>query len=160
MGFNMKGYYISYDVYRRCEGVKSELRERCRTMKWLLFLFILIPAIEITVLIGSSHVIGLWSTFAMIVFTGVVGVYLAKRQGFKVLGEIQSKLNRGEMPGEAVLDGIFVFVGGILLVLPGYVTDVLGFICVIPITRALLKPLIMKWMEWKFRKNSTIIIQK
>lgn len=160
MGFNMKGYYISYDVYRRCEGVKSELWERCRTMKWLLFLFILIPAIEITVLIGSSHVIGLWSTFAMIVFTGVVGVYLAKRQGFKVLGEIQSKLNRGEMPGEAVLDGIFVFVGGILLVLPGYVTDVLGFICVIPITRALLKPLVMKWMEWKFRKNSTIIIQK
>ncbi|WP_255299282.1 FxsA family protein, partial [Bacillus pseudomycoides] len=79
-------------------------------------------------------VIGLWSTFAMIVFTGVVGVYLAKRQGFKVLREIQSKLNRGEMPGEAVLDGIFVFVGGILLVLPGYVTDVLGFICVIPIT--------------------------
>ncbi|PHE40678.1 exlusion protein FxsA, partial [Bacillus pseudomycoides] len=70
----------------------------------------------------------------MIVFTGVVGVYLAKRQGFKVLREIQSKLNRGEMPGEAVLDGIFVFVGGILLVLPGYVTDVLGFICVIPIT--------------------------
>lgn len=66
-------------------------------MKWLLFLFILIPAIEITVLIGSSHVIGLWSTFAMIVFTGVVGVYLAKRQGFKVLGEIQSKLNRGEI---------------------------------------------------------------
>ncbi|ALC50939.1 membrane protein FxsA [Bacillus thuringiensis] len=129
-------------------------------MKWLLFLFILIPAIEITVLIGSSHVIGLWSTFAMIVFTGVVGVYLAKRQGFKVLGEIQSKLNRGEMPGEAVLDGIFVFVGGILLVLPGYVTDVLGFICVIPITRALLKSLVMKWMEWKFRKNSTIIIQK
>ena len=59
----------------------------CRTMKWLLFLLILIPAIEITVLIGSSHVIGLWSTFAMIVFTGVVGVYLAKRQGFKVLGD-------------------------------------------------------------------------
>ncbi|MDH4420764.1 MULTISPECIES: FxsA family protein [Bacillus] len=129
-------------------------------MKWLLFLLILIPAIEITVLIGSSHLIGLWSTFAMIIFTGVVGVYLAKRQGFKVLREIQSKLNRGEMPGESVLDGIFVFVGGILLVLPGYVTDVMGFIFVIPVTRALLKPLVMKWMEWKFRKRSTIIIQK
>ncbi|PFZ70099.1 membrane protein FxsA [Bacillus toyonensis] len=129
-------------------------------MKWLLFLLILIPAVEITVLIGSSHVIGLWSTFAMIVFTGVVGVYLAKRQGFKVLREIQSKLNRGEMPGEAVLDGIFVFVGGILLVLPGYVTDVMGFIFVVPFTRALLKLLVMKWMEWKFRKRSTIIIQK
>ena len=125
-------------------------------MKWLLFLFILIPAIEITVLIGSSHVIGLWSTFAMIVFTGVVGVYLAKRQGFKVLGEIQSKLNRGEMPGAAVLDGIFIFVG-ILLVLPGYVTDIIGLIFVIPMTRALLKPFIMKWMEWKFRKTQLLL---
>lgn len=96
----------------------------------------------------------------MIVFTGVVGVYLAKRQGFKVLGEIQSKLNRGEMPGAVVLDGIFIFVGGILLVLPGYVTDIIGFIFVIPMTRALLKPFITKWMEWKFRKNSTIIVQK
>lgn len=129
-------------------------------MKWLLLLLILIPAIEITVLIGSSHVIGLWSTFAMIVLTGVVGVYVAKRQGFKVLREIQSKLNRGEMPGGAVLDGIFIFVGGILLVLPGYVTDIMGFIFVIPVTRALLKPFVMKWMEWKFRKNSTIIVQK
>ncbi|EJQ46750.1 hypothetical protein IEQ_03939 [Bacillus cereus BAG6X1-2] len=129
-------------------------------MKWLLFLLILIPAIEITVLIGSSHVIGLWSTFAMIIFTGIVGVYLAKRQGFKVLREIQFRLNRGEMLGDAVLDGIFVFIGGILLVLPGYVTDIIGFIFVIPVTRALLKPLVMKWMEWKFRKKSTIIVQK
>ncbi|PFJ13170.1 membrane protein FxsA [Bacillus cereus] len=129
-------------------------------MKWLLFLFVLIPAIEITVLIGLSHVIGLWSTFAMIVFTGIVGVYLAKRQGFKVLREIQFKLNRGEMPGEAVLDGIFIFVGGILLVIPGYVTDIIGFIFVVPVTRTLLKPLVIKWMEWKFRKRTTIIVQK
>ncbi|MBJ8050857.1 MULTISPECIES: FxsA family protein [Bacillus cereus group] len=129
-------------------------------MKWLLFLLIVIPAIEITVLIGSSHVIGLWSTFAMIVFTGIVGVYLAKRQGFKVLREIQFRLNRGEMPGDTVLDGIFIFVGGILLVLPGYVTDIIGFICVVPVTRALLKPVVMKWIDWKFRKRTTIIVQK
>ncbi|MED1055232.1 FxsA family protein [Bacillus mycoides] len=129
-------------------------------MKWLLFLLILVPAIEITVLIGSSHVIGLWSTFAMIVFTGIVGVYLAKRQGFKVLREIQFRLNRGEMPGDAVLNGIFIFVGGILLVLPGYVTDIIGFIFVVPTTRALLKPAVMKWIDWKFRKRTTIIVQK
>ncbi|MEH6933029.1 FxsA family protein [Bacillus sp. JJ783] len=129
-------------------------------MKWLLFLLIVIPAIEITVLIGSSHVIGLWSAFAMIVFTGIVGVYLAKRQGFKVLREIQFRLNRGEMPGDTVLDGIFIFVGGILLVLPGYVTDIIGFIFVVPVTRALLKPLVMKWIDWKFRKRTTIIVQK
>ncbi|WP_002145427.1 FxsA family protein [Bacillus cereus] len=129
-------------------------------MKWLLFLLIVMPAIEITVLIGSSHVIGLWSTFAMIVCTGIVGIYLAKRQGFKVLREIQFRLNRGEMPGDTVLDGIFIFVGGILLVLPGYVTDIIGFIFVVPVTRALLKPVVMKWIDWKFRKRTTIIVQK
>ncbi|MEN1935125.1 FxsA family protein [Paenibacillus sp. 102] len=129
-------------------------------MKWLLFLFILIPAIEITVLIGSSHLIGLWSTFAMIVLTGVVGAYLAKKQGFKVLKEIQSRLNRGEMPGDAVLDGIFVFVGGVLLLLPGYVTDVIGFAFIFPITRKLFKPFVMKWLEWKLRRNTTVIVQK
>ncbi|KFM99918.1 membrane protein FxsA [Bacillus clarus] len=129
-------------------------------MKWLLFLFILIPAVEITVLIGSSHLIGLWPTFAMIVFTGVVGAYLAKRQGFKVLREIQLRLNKGEMPGDAVLDGFFVLIGGIFLILPGYVTDITGFIFIFPVTRGLFKPLVMKWLEWKFRRKTTIIVQK
>ncbi|MDZ5605812.1 FxsA family protein [Bacillus pseudomycoides] len=129
-------------------------------MKWMLFLFILIPAIEITVLIGSSHLIGLWSTFAIIVFTGVLGAYLAKKQGFKVLREIQSRLNNGEMPADAVLDGIFVFVGGVLLILPGYVTDVIGFVFIFPMTRKLFKPFIMKWLEWKLRRNTTVIVQK
>ncbi|MBY0598887.1 FxsA family protein [Bacillus bingmayongensis] len=129
-------------------------------MKWMLFLFILIPAVEITVLIGSSHLIGLWSTFAMIVFTGVLGAYLAKKQGFKVLREIQSRLNNGEMPVDAVLDGIFVFVGGVLLILPGYVTDVIGFVFIFPMTRKLFKPFIMKWLEWKLRRNTTVIVQK
>ncbi|MFJ8529906.1 membrane protein FxsA [Bacillus pseudomycoides] len=129
-------------------------------MKWLLVLFILIPAVEVTVLIGSSHLIGMWPTFAMIVFTAVLGAYLAKQQGFKVLREIQSRLNRGEMPGDAVIDGIFVFIGGVLLLVPGYVTDIIGFVFIFPITRRLLKPMIMKWLEWKLRRNTTIIVQK
>ncbi|MEY8348807.1 FxsA family protein [Bacillus cereus] len=129
-------------------------------MKWILFLFILIPAIEVTVLIGSSHLIGMWPTFAMIVFTGVLGTYLAKRQGLMVWREIRSRLDRGEMPGDAVLDGIFVFMGGVLLLVPGYVTDVIGCIFIFPATRQLCKPLIMKWLEWKLRKNTTVIVQK
>ncbi|MBC6975471.1 membrane protein FxsA [Bacillus sp. Xin] len=129
-------------------------------MKWMLFLFILIPALEVTVLIGSSYLIGMWPTFAMIVCTGALGVYLAKRQGFMVLGEIRSRLNRGEMPGDAVLDGIFVLVGGVLLLVPGYVTDVMGVIFIFPATRKLCKPVIMKWLEWKLRRNTTVIVQK
>ncbi|MBO1625334.1 membrane protein FxsA [Bacillus cereus] len=129
-------------------------------MKWLLFLFILIPTVEVTVLIGSSHLIGMWPTFAMIVFTAALGAYLAKQQGFMVLREIQSRLNRGEMPGDAVLDGIFVFIGGVLLLVPGYVTDIIGFVFIFPLTRKLFKPVVMKWLEWKLRRNTTVIVQK
>ncbi|PEY42355.1 membrane protein FxsA [Bacillus cereus] len=129
-------------------------------MKWMLFLFILISALEVTLLFGSSHLIGMWPTFAMIVFTGVLGTYLAKRQGVMVLREIRSRLNRGEMPGDAVLDGIFVFVGGVFLLVPGYVTDIIGVIFIFPATRQLCKPVMMKWLEWKLRKNTTVIVQK
>ncbi|WP_459499150.1 FxsA family protein [Bacillus sp. C1] len=129
-------------------------------MKWFLFLLILIPAVEITLLIGSSHVIGMWPTFFMIVFTGVLGAYLAKRQGIIVLREIQSRLNRGEMPGDAVLDGIFIFIGGVLLLIPGYVTDIIGFLFVFPIIRQPFKFMMIRWLERKIRRNATIIVQK
>ncbi|EMA6342681.1 FxsA family protein [Bacillus cytotoxicus] len=129
-------------------------------MKWLLVLFILIPALEVTVLIGSSHVIGVWPTFAMIIVTAALGAYLAKRQGFRVLREIRLRVGRGEMPGDAVLDGIFILIGGVLLLVPGYVTDVIGFVFVMPVTRKIWKPIVMRWLEWKLRRNTTIIVQK
>ncbi len=131
-----------------------------RKMKWLLVLFILIPALEVTVLIGSSHVIGVWPTFAMIIVTAALGAYLAKRQGFRVLREIRLRVGRGEMPGDAVLDGIFILIGGVLLLVPGYVTDVIGFVFVMPVTRKIWKPIVMRWLEWKLRRNTTIIVQK
>lgn len=134
--------------------------KRCEKVKWFLFLFIVIPALEVTLLIGSGKLIGMWPTFAMIVFTGVLGTYLAKRQGFKVWREIQSQINRGEVPGDAMLDGVFVLVGGLLLLTPGYVTDLIGFVCIFPVTRRPFKAMIMKRLEWKLRRNTTIIVQK
>lgn len=95
----------------------------------------------------------------MIVFTGVLGTYLARRQGFMIVKEIRSRLHSGEMPGDTVLDGIFVFVGGILLLAPGYVTDVVGFVFLFPVTRKPFKSMLMKWFEWKLRRN-TIIVQR
>ncbi|WP_242145532.1 MULTISPECIES: FxsA family protein [unclassified Bacillus cereus group] len=129
-------------------------------MKWLLVLFILIPALEVTVLIGSSHLIGIWPTFAMIIVTAALGAYLAKQQGFRVLREIRLRVDRGEMPGDAVLDGIFILIGGVLLLVPGYVTDVIGFVFIMPVTRKIWKPIVMRWLEWKLRRNTTIIVQK
>ncbi|MGG2064088.1 FxsA family protein [Bacillus sp. S14(2024)] len=129
-------------------------------MKIFLFLFILIPALEVTVLIGSSHWIGLWPTFCVIVVMSIMGAYIAKRQGVAVWREIQYRLSRGEIPGDAVLDAICIFAGGILLVIPGYITDCIGLMLLIPIARKPVKYMIIKWMERKINRNNTIIVQK
>ncbi|MGG0186093.1 FxsA family protein [Bacillus rhizoplanae] len=129
-------------------------------MKLFLFLLILIPALEVTVLIGSSQLIGLWPTFCVIVVMSIMGAYIAKRQGVAVWRDIQYRLSRGEIPGDAVLDAICIFAGGILLLIPGYVTDCIGLVLLIPIARKPVKYMIIKWMERKINRNNTIIVQK
>ncbi|WP_242219700.1 FxsA family protein [Bacillus cereus group sp. BfR-BA-01380] len=129
-------------------------------MKVFLFLFILIPALEITVLIGSSQWIGLWPTFCVIMLTSIMGAYIAKRQGLAVWREIQYRFSRGELPGDAVLDAICIFAGGILLMIPGYITDCVGVVLLIPAARKPVKYMIIKWMERKINRNHTIIVQK
>jgi UPF0716 protein FxsA len=129
-------------------------------MKIFLFLFILIPALEVTVLIGSSQWIGLWPTFCVTVVMSIMGAYIAKRQGVAVWREIQYRLSRGEIPGDAVLDAICIFAGGILLLIPGYITDCIGLFLLIPIARKPIKYMIIKWMERKINRNNTIIVQK
>lgn len=129
-------------------------------MKWFLLLFIIIPALEITVLIGSSQLIGLWPTFLVIICTGVLGAYLAKRQGLIVLKEIQQRMSYGELPGDALLEGICILIGGVLLLIPGYVTDFIGLMLLLPITRKPCKYMIYKWLERRMTRKGTIIVQK
>ncbi|CAG9611440.1 hypothetical protein BACCIP111899_00610 [Bacillus rhizoplanae] len=129
-------------------------------MKVFLFLLILIPALEVTVLIGSSQLIGLWPTFCVIVVMSIMGAYIAKRQGVAVWRDIQYRLSRGEIPGDAVLDAICIFAGGVLLLIPGYITDCIGLVLLIPIARKPVKYMIIKWMERKINRNNTIIVQK
>jgi UPF0716 protein FxsA len=126
--------------------------------KVLVFFFILIPAIEVTLLVTSSHLIGIWPTFLIILATGFIGAYLAKRQGLEVIREIQYRLSRGQFPTDSLLDGVCILVGGTLLLTLGYATDVLGFFLLLPVTRKPFKALMMKWIEKKIRDGSTRII--
>lgn len=121
-------------------------------------LLIIIPAIEITMLIYSGKIIGIWSTFLLIIFTGVLGAYLAKKQGLMVLRQAQEQMNYGQIPGNAILDGICVFAGGILLLTPGFITDILGFFLLLPVTRKFVKLLmISRLKKWIEKGNITII---
>lgn len=127
-------------------------------MRYLILLLILIPAGEIGVLLLSGEIIGIVPTILMIIFTGIVGAYLAKKQGLETIRRAQEQLNRGMIPGEALLDGICILVGGVLLLSPGFITDVFGIVLLAPPTRKYVKKLLTKTLtKWLNNGNVTII---
>ena len=104
-------------------------------MAKLLMLFILVPATELVLLIEVGSRIGTVNTVLIIVATGVLGVSLASRQGLGVLRQIQAETAVGRMPGGAIVDGLLILIAGIVLMTPGLLTDIAGFLCLIPATR-------------------------
>lgn len=104
-------------------------------MPILFLLFVLIPIIEITVLINVGQLIGVWYTVGLVFLSAFIGINMLRLQGFSVLARAQSRMNAGEMPGQEMVEGVVLAVGGALLITPGFVTDVIGFCCLIPFTR-------------------------
>ena len=105
----------------------------------LLLLFVVVPAVELALLIEIGSRIGTAATLAIIVVTGVIGAALAKRQGLGVLQRLQEETDQGRLPADAMVDGAFLLVAGALLVTPGVLTDMVGFLCLVPAFRAAVK---------------------
>lgn len=105
----------------------------------LLLLFIVVPAVELILLIQMGRWIGTIPTVGLIVLTGIVGAYLARQQGLQVLRRIQQQTSQGQLPGQALMDGAMILVAGAVLMTPGVLTDALGFLLLIPQSRALLR---------------------
>ncbi len=108
----------------------------------LLLLFILVPTIELILLIQIGQVVGVLPTIALIIFTGAVGAFLARRQGLQVLGRLRSQAQAGQLPADPLFDGAIILVASALLLTPGILTDIFGFLCLIPTTRQWLKKII------------------
>ena len=119
----------------------------------LLILFILIPTIELYVLIEAGRQIGVGATIGMIFLTGIAGAYLAKRQGFDLINRIQADLNQGRIPAEQIMDGAMVLAGGLLLLTPGFCTDLFGFCLLAPFTRQFFKVWLKKWLDYKIQRG-------
>lgn len=114
---------------------------------YLVLLFTIVPAIELMLLIEIGGTIGAGNTILIIILTGVLGAYLARLQGFLILQKIQADLNRGVMPSSEMIDGLMILVGGIVLLTPGFITDIFGLLLLIPLTRFLIKKLFSKKFE-------------
>ena len=128
-------------------------------MRYLIILIIAIPAAEIGFLLFSGKTIGFWPTLLLIILTGVMGAYLAKREGLQTIRKAQEQLRNGQIPGEAVLDGICILIGGILLLTPGFITDIGGFFMLFPPTRRVIKFFMMNSLRKKIQKGNIKIIK-
>ncbi len=126
-------------------------------MKWLFLLFILVPTIELSLLIYSGQLIGFLPTISIILITGFVGAYLAKRQGLKAWNDFNERISRREPPGDAIIDGLCILIGGILLVIPGYVTDFLGLLLLFNGPRNIIRPTIHRWIYSRMKTGRIII---
>ena len=114
---------------------------------YMIILFTVVPAVELAVLIKVGGYIGVGNTLTIIILTGVAGAYLARLQGFLVLRDIQENLSQGKMPSTQLLDGLMILVGGLVLLTPGFITDIIGFVLLIPWTRSLIKLLLQSKFE-------------
>lgn len=101
----------------------------------LLILFLTVPLVEIYLLIKVGGFIGALPTVFLVVFTAVVGVVLLRMQGFATMHKVQAMLARGEIPAIEMLEGVVLLLSGALLLTPGFFTDTIGFLCLVPALR-------------------------
>lgn len=116
----------------------------------LLLAFTLAPTLELYILILVGQQIGALATVLIILATGSLGAALARREGGAVLGRLRDDLDRGLPPAAHLMEGALVLVGGVLLVTPGILTDIVGFSFIIPFTRRFLAPRIQRFLTRRF----------
>ena len=104
-------------------------------MSLFLFLFIVLPIAEMAVLIKVGGIIGVLNTVGLVLLTAIVGAWLLRQQGLATLLRANQRLNSGELPAREVAEGLILAVGGALLLTPGFITDTMGFLCLLPFTR-------------------------
>jgi len=114
----------------------------------LLALFTLLPLAELYILIKIGTSLGALTTVLIVIGTGVIGASLARTQGFYVWRRIQLEMNSGRFPADDMLDGLLIFFAGAVLLTPGIITDALGFLILIPPTRAGIRA----WVKRKLRR--------
>ncbi|RHW33472.1 FxsA family protein [Lysinibacillus yapensis] len=115
---------------------------------------------EIAVFIIVGKMIGVFNTLLLILLTSVIGAIVAKKQGMQSLHNMRDNMSARILPGVALIDTFLIFLGGILLVTPGFITDFAGFALIIPFTRKLAKPAIYTWLRKKMKNGQLFMIHR
>ena len=112
----------------------------------LILVFTIVPLAELYILIKIGSQIGGFNTILLVLMTTVLGALLARLQGLRTLRQIQLSLSQGQIPAEELIDGVLILFGGILLVMPGVLTDLFALVLLLPFTRTYFK----RWLRRRF----------
>jgi len=113
----------------------------------LLLLFTVVPLIELFLLVKLGTVIGIAPTILIVIFTGVLGAWLARWQGLGVLRRVSEDLAAGRLPADALIDGLLILIAGAVLLTPGLLTDALGFVLLVPQGRTVVRRAVAARLE-------------
>ena len=113
----------------------------------LFLLFTVVPLVELYLLIAIGRILGPIPTIGLVLITGALGAWFARLEGARVVRRWQEAISRQEMPKEGVIDGFLIFIGGLLLITPGILTDVAGLCMVMPPTRRVIARFVRAWFE-------------
>ncbi|HBG04697.1 MAG: membrane protein FxsA [Geobacteraceae bacterium GWC2_58_44] len=123
----------------------------------LFLIFLIVPVIEIYLLIKVGSLIGGLATVATLLLISLLGAYLVRSQGFRIITRIREELSLGRLPAAQLLDGALVFIGGVLLMTPGFFTDFLGIFFLIPTTRSLIKMWLGLWLQSRLARGGFLV---
>ena len=112
--------------------------------RFLVIAFLIVPIIEIYLIVQVDAAIGGWETLGLLVFDSLIGAWLVRREGFSILANVQARLGRRELPTNELIDGMLVLFAGALMLTPGFLTDGLGFLLLLPPTRAIVRNTLKK----------------
>ena len=118
-------------------------RGRPRWLRWVFLALLVVPVVEIAVIIAVGRVIGGWPTVLLLLVESALGAWIVRREGGRAWTALRDALRSGRMPSRELADAALVLIGGTLLLTPGFVTDLVGFFFILPITR----PIARVWLE-------------
>lgn len=113
----------------------------------LFLLFTVVPLVELYLLIAVGRVLGPVATIGLVVVTGAVGAWFARLEGARVIRRWQEAMAQQQIPKDGVIDGFLIFIGGLMLITPGILTDIAGLSMVMPPTRRVIAGFVRRWFE-------------
>ncbi|MCT6925634.1 FxsA family protein [Metasolibacillus sp.] len=129
-------------------------------MPKILLIFIAASFAEIATFIIVGKWLGVFATLLLVIATSLIGAFILKNKGLKSFQSLQQSIAQGKPPGVAVIETFALFISGVLLLVPGFLTDLIGLLLLMPITRKLCQPLIFNWVRRRMKSSQIIIEQK